>query len=81
MVCRACLLNTLAFTGYEGSIPLPSVMKCKQIELGIELIPENDFERDSLKKIANEEVKGDFEDSWDQTGNFIIEKKPHPWDK
>lgn len=55
-------------------------MKIKKLELGVELIPENDYERECLKHIANKQVVVKFEDSWDQSGNLSIKFSPHPWD-
>ncbi len=47
-------------------------MKVVRHENGIDLVPESDFEREALKSIWHEKVKMDWEDSWNQKGNFQI---------
>lgn len=57
-------------------------MKCKKTEHGVELIPESDYEKECLLHIKHQDnVKIEFEDTWNNTGNLIIQGEPHPWDK
>lgn len=56
-------------------------MKCKKTQYGIELIPENNFEIECLKHLFDHKpVSVVFEDNWNNTGNLIVQGKPHPWD-
>jgi len=56
-------------------------MKVIKLEHGIQLKPENDFERECLKHIHGKSLTPKFEDEWDRKGDMRLEFKPHPWDK
>ena len=49
-------------------------MKIEKRESGITLIPESDFETDTLKELRQHQIKKmEFEDSWEQKGRFFID--------
>lgn len=56
-------------------------MKVKTTEKTIELISENDFEKQALKVLKQKGVKKiSFSDSWEGTGPLILELNSHEWD-
>ncbi len=50
-------------------------------ETGIELVPENEFERECLNHIANKPVAAQWTDSWERKGNLKLEFPKHEWDR
>lgn len=54
-------------------------MKVIETEDTIELIPESEFEKEKLKRIANKTVKTEWSDSWDSKGNLIIRLPCEDW--
>lgn len=54
-------------------------MKVIAHENGIELVPETEFEKQCLKKIAHETVSMKWTDEWNQSGNLKIEAKDNDW--
>lgn len=54
-------------------------MKVIKLENGIQLKPENDFEKECLKHIHGKTLSVKFEDEWDRKGDLKLEFKPHPW--
>ena len=56
-------------------------MKVIKTRYSIQLAPENEFEKECLKHIANKKLTSKYEDDWDQKGNLILKFEPHPWDK
>lgn len=55
-------------------------MQVIKTQYGIELIPENEFEKDCIKHIASKSLEAKFEDQWNQCGNLKLEFKPHARD-
>ena len=57
-------------------------MKIEEKETGIRLIPENQWERDRLKKLrqAGKIDKIRFDDDWNSEGNLTLSYPVHPWD-
>ena len=56
-------------------------MKIVKTQYGVELIPESSYEQDALETLAGKSITAKFTDSWNQTGNLVIQYEPHPWDK
>ena len=82
MVSRTCFENRSRVYSAAGSIPVSSAMKIKKTEYGVELVPENDHEKECLKHIMGKgPLSAKHEDVWDQKGPVKIQFKPHPWDK
>lgn len=54
-------------------------MKVIVHENSIELVPETEFEKQSLKQIAGKPVVTKWTDDWNQTGNLKIETQDLDW--
>ena len=55
-------------------------MKVIMTQLGIELVPETEFEKTCLEHVAKQSmVTLKFRDEWNSKGNLIIEGKPDEW--
>lgn len=56
-------------------------MKIEETENSIKLIPENEYEREKLKRLQQRGVeKVQFEDAWNSQGALILHHHTHPWD-
>lgn len=54
-------------------------MKVEKHEDGIELIPENEFERDCLKHIIGKRITAQWVNSWEPQSNLKIEFPKDEW--
>lgn len=54
-------------------------MQVIKTQYGIELIPENEFERDCLRHIANKSINAKWTDNWNQKDNLKIEFPADSW--